>query len=121
MSYRNYVLHTAAVILGLTACVAYLYFDRASLNAGWWGAAIQKEEEALRRINSIESLLERDQLDEVEAELHRHRQYTLTSLDGMINTRFSPGSPNQVFALRVYCSEITADSTKCESSATSNL
>ena len=121
MSYRNYVLVTAAVILGLSGCVAYLYYDRANMNTNWWGAAIQDQEEALRRINSLESLLESDQLDEVKTEIQRHRQYTLTSLDGMIRTRFQPGSPNRVFALRVYCAEVTVDYPLCESSTANSL
>ncbi len=121
MSYRNYVLLTAAVILSLAGCLAYLYVDRLSMNASWWNAAIQNQEEALRRINSVEVLLEPDQLDEVKTELHRHRQRTLTSLEGMINTRFAPGSPNREFARRVYCAEVAIDSCICEPSTTSSL
>ena len=121
MIYRNYVLLTVAVIVVLTAYVGYLSYDRASMNTAWWSAAIQNQEEALRRINSLESLLERGELDGVNAELHRHRQHTLTSLDGMINRRFTPGSANWVFAVRVYCAEETVDSPQCDSSVTSSL
>lgn len=120
MSYRNYVLVTTAAILGLSGCVAYLYYDRANMNSNWWGAAIQNQEESLRRINSLESLLEHDQLDELIAEVQKHRQSTLTSLDGMIRTRFPTESPNRVFALRVYCAEVTVDLPLCKASTASS-
>ena len=121
MTFRNYVLLTVVVNLGLTAYVGYLSYDRVIMNTAWWSAAIQNQEEALRRINSLELLLEQAELDDVNAELHRQRQHTLTSLDGMINRRFTPGSANWVFAVRVYCAEETVDSPRCDSSATSSL
>jgi hypothetical protein len=121
MTYRNYVRLTAIVILGLTACVAYLSYDRASMSTGWWNAAVQNQEEALRRINSLESLLEHSELHDVKAELDRHRQHTLISLDGMINMRFVPGSANWIFAVRVYCAEVTYDSARCDSSGASSI
>ena len=109
MSYRNFVLVTSVVILGLTGCVAHLYYDRANRNTNWWSSAIQQQEEALRRINSLELLLERGQLNDVPTELRRHRLRSLTGLVTMMAHQFEPGSRNMVHARRVFCAEVPVD------------
>ena len=109
MSYRKFVLVTSVIGLGLTGAVAYLYYDRANVANQSWSAAIQNEDEALRRIIALESLLARGQLNEVRTELKRHRQRSLTSLLVMINYQFRSGSPNMAYALRKFCAEVPVD------------
>ena len=109
MSYRNYILVTSAVILGLTLCVACLYYDRAHRNTNWWDAAIQQQAEDLRRIISLESLVELGQLNEISTELLRHRLRSLTSLLTMMAQQFKPGSRNMVYARRVFYAEVLVD------------
>ena len=121
MSYRSYVLVTITIILGLSGSVTYLLHDRADTNFNWWNAAIQNQEEALRRIHSLELLLEHGQLDEAVVEVRRHHQRTLMTLNGMIRIRFSAESANRIYALRVYCAEATVDPRLCEASTAISL
>lgn len=106
MSYRTFVVVTMIVILGLVGIMSHLYYDRVVTDANMWGGAIQEEEEALRRVNALESLLEKGQLDAVALELRRHRERSLTGLATMMAIQFKPDSPNMIFARRVFCAEM---------------
>ena len=106
MTYRNYVVATSIIIVGLAGYVAYLHYEKSNLVSNWWNAAIQDREEALRRINALESLLEDAQFNKVSTELQRHRQRSLTQLVGMMANQFRPRSPNMDYARRLFCAEL---------------
>lgn len=113
MTYRNFVYLASTTFLVLCGSVAYLCYSLEMNITNTRSFAIQKDQEKLMWAGNVEGHLEDGDIDEARVQLRRIRRSALVGAVGKLRY-LRKGSPPGEYALRVFCTGLSADLLKAD-------